>query len=1057
MAKELDYDRFIDSFTNRHSIDLHDRQIACLEKIVKYRRDGLFYDELSATGQLLRFAFEKVESGVLGFVPAVSEIIRTFGLCPLLKKKGGDSIRSAAHEEEFVAIIADFLVSTSTELRSAAADSLSEYLEALSDEPNAVVKTSSRLAAVRKCKAVENLCTALADEAEKIHSLVVQSRAQTPNSERPGSAASRPRSASGPRASATSISLLHFAASIAGDDVLAANAIEHHLIEGGVVPFFAFPFGDPAVSVSVDILWNCVSNKSTAEAAKTSLANVGPLESLRSLLLRLLREGHRIRDKEIRNEVLVLTLLVVTDSTERVDTMVDCGLVDLFLTFATYTEKKQVISFMNDKGLFEKVASLQAWGDEWKWSTIVKPFAITSTAEDFEMKKLMLSLSSKCYALSEKARARGDASLFVESLLLFIDMDFVLSHLHNAAVTPRPSMLSTVQSTVDDGLGSGGNGKWNDRQLEELQEAAFRILRAVVRADPRPFLEADGAALLLRSIVHTEELLDDEELGDNRKQEATFDLSSSLAEGYRSDTKRERHPLSVNKASKLDHLRQVMKNGMELLTIACRLRGVTPEEKETVRTHIGEKLNGIQILLRLFHQAGLRVRELSNRKMETIVAAGNGVSSSYSGVLSYGREEDLSSMNAAERQRQEATISAANAEANSDGKATALAETSARLTRKQSVTALAFLCEENEENKACFGEEGGVEILASELIYDEDDAPEEEPLVLSIVDCLWNAVPALPLSEDKFLNIDGVNLLLSLLEVCKSSMHGQILGFLTDLLKNPRTSPFVRQWQSPISQRSSIQLFLALWDSGLDESLAETMPSLEEKESISNALKSDEFLAKVTDGGNINTKIFSLLSKIGFDKARIVSFGNKPGHGVLTADEKKLLVRIESYLSLRLGDLMKKIVTELEEEGIRPVSRDGDYVREKLTRRKVEEEKVSSAVGQIHADLENSHQEDEERFFESIREVAAMEIQTGKNEKGNRRALLLTQQSDARTKRTKTIKKNTDLPPRPPTGESVSGSESGAVIAHGRRAGQASPRVQSPKLDESTSRTRGPL
>jgi len=67
----------------------------------------------------------------------------------------------------------------------------------------------------------------------------------------------------------------------------------------------------------------------------------------------------------------------------------------------------------------------------------------------------------------------------------------------------------------------------------------------------------------------------------------------------------------------------------------------------------------------------------------------------------------------------------------------------------------------------------------------------------------------------------------------------------------------------------------------------------------------------------------------------------------------------------------------------------------------VEEEKVSSAVGQIHADLENSHQEDEERFFESIREVAAMEIQTGKNEKGNRRALLLTQQSDARTKRTK--------------------------------------------------------
>jgi len=56
-----------------------------------------------------------------------------------------------------------------------------------------------------------------------------------------------------------------------------------------------------------------------------------------------------------------------------------------------------------------------------------------------------------------------------------------------------------------------------------------------------------------------------------------------------------------------------------------------------------------------------------------------------------------------------------------------------------------------------------------------------------------------------------------------------------------------------------------------------------------------------------------------------------------------------------------------------------------------------------------------------------------------------------------TIKKNTDLPPRPPTGESVSGSESGAVIAHGRRAGQASPRVQSPNLDESTSRTRGPL
>lgn len=69
-----------------------------------------------------------------------------------------------------------------------------------------------------------------------------------------------------------------------------------------------------------------------------------------------------------------------------------------------------------------------------------------------------------------------------------------------------------------------------------------------------------------------------------------------------------------------------------------------------------------------------------------------------------------------------------------------------------------------------------------------------------------------------------------------------------------------------------------------------------------------------------------------------------------------------------------------------------------------DENNVLVATKSIEGTVNSQQDEEEQAFYESIRDVAAMEAQTGKNERGRmlqRRALLLTSQQDARTKRTK--------------------------------------------------------
>ena len=110
---------------------------------------------------------------------------------------------------------------------------------------------------------------------------------------------------------------------------------------------------DPLINTCIIILWNCLEHSSAmldgADAgmdplddlqkcnAMLALSNEETLSILRDLLRALFATGHREKDKELRNEVLIVASFIAREKSSHVFFRMT-GLLDLLLTFATAAE-----------------------------------------------------------------------------------------------------------------------------------------------------------------------------------------------------------------------------------------------------------------------------------------------------------------------------------------------------------------------------------------------------------------------------------------------------------------------------------------------------------------------------------------------------------------------------------------------------------------------------------------------------------------------------------------------------------------------------------------------
>jgi len=289
---------------------------------------------------------------------------------------------------------------------------------------------------------------------------------------------------------------------------------------------------------------------------------------------------------------------------------------------------------------------------------------------------------------------------------------------------------------------------------------------------------------------------------------------------------------------------------------------------------------------------------------------------------------------------------------------------------------LACICDTDLHRKELFGENGVIMLINYlRCCPDRITSPiGHHRLMLATVDCIWSSVVGCFGNEISFLEKEGLFLLLDLLEVCPETMRSLVLGAVLDICENVKALPHAKLWRG--QDDSTIgQLLLDLWkheeaalgiqrDSFgaiLDPSKP-IMSAVQERQGIIPLPSSFPSPAIVDVSENLRAKIFSMVSKLGFN--------NVPG--LSTTDYVTLSV-IEKYLEFKTLEVWLEIRSELEQEGIHPISPDEESMTGIISTLEERVADVMSAQKMLLDAERNNGLIDEEESYEKIKESRKQE------------------------------------------------------------------------------------
>lgn len=108
--------------------------------------------------------------------------------------------------------------------------------------------------------------------------------------------------------------------------------------------------------------------------------------------------------------------------------------------------------------------------------------------------------------------------------------------------------------------------------------------------------------------------------------------------------------------------------------------------------------------------------------------------------------------------------------------------------REMSFNITSNICKDCRANQKEFRRKGGIEIIKENLAYTEvEQSGNASTFLLSVLDCLNNAVFGNKRSELHFLDIEGVYVLLDLVENCEYSLKRLTLSSLCTILENNKS------------------------------------------------------------------------------------------------------------------------------------------------------------------------------------------------------------------------------------------------------------------------------
>ena len=244
------------------------------------------------------------------------------------------------------------------------------------------------------------------------------------------------------------LSLLRVVLELSRTRELAVQLLEEGCLPA-VIESLLCGFKTEIVLFAVEALWNVFE---LVPEAVGHVATTRTIEVLHALVNDLLTEGHRTQDKELRNELLILVTYLAKHESSRGD-FASTGLLDVLLTTSSAVEADA------PRGT-------------------VKAFILTSSVEDFEMKRAMINIA--CLVSAEETCMAKISShpVFLGALLLHLDQ--------------------RLEQHV-------ARCKYSRQQARQLQVQCLEALAVLVPNCSHLFLDMEGVQVLIEFLAEQSE------------------------------------------------------------------------------------------------------------------------------------------------------------------------------------------------------------------------------------------------------------------------------------------------------------------------------------------------------------------------------------------------------------------------------------------------------------------------------------------------------------------------------------------------------------------------
>jgi hypothetical protein len=133
--------------------------------------------------------------------------------------------------------------------------------------------------------------------------------------------------------------------------------------------------------------------------------------------------------------------------------------------------------------------------------------------------------------------------------------------------------------------------------------------------------------------------------------------------------------------------------------------------------------------------------------------------------------------------------------------------------RELAFNIISNICKDTRSNQKEFRRKGGIEIIKDNLkIGEVDQNGNNKTFLLAVLDCLNFAVYGNSRSELHFLEIEGVYVLLDLLEDSDESLRRLILSSMCTILQNGKVFKYFVEWNSSKTTINATQLLIRLYE-----------------------------------------------------------------------------------------------------------------------------------------------------------------------------------------------------------------------------------------------------